>query len=78
MWKNKLNVYSIEHIEVLDADGLDCIEIEKLRKSSKEINHNKSISDFILEQKEDDFLEELQESNIIPRINCICLILRLA
>ena len=68
--KNKSNVHSIEHIEVLDADGLDCIEIEKLRSPQKKINHKSSKWTFyFLEQKEIDFLEELQESNIIPRMN---------
>ena len=68
--KNKSNVHSIEHIEVLDADGLDCIEIEKLRSPQKKINHKSSKWTFyFLEQKEIDFLEDLQESNIIPRMN---------
>ena len=68
--KNKSNMHSIEHLEVLDADGLDCIKIEKLCSPQKKINHKSSKWTFyFLEQKEIDFLEELQDSNIIPRMN---------
>lgn len=41
-----------------------------MRSPQKKINHKSSKWTFyFLEQKEIDFLEELQESNIIPRMN---------
>ena len=68
--KNETNTHSIEHLEVLDSDSLDSIDFEKLRSSQKKINQKSSKWTFyFLEQKEIDFLEELQESDIIPKMN---------
>lgn len=67
--KNKTNTHLIEHLELKDASYLKTLDINKLKSPKKKIDFKSNKWTFyFLEQEEIDFLERLQESKIIPKL----------
>jgi len=67
--KNKTNTHLIEHLEVKDAADLKKLDITKLKSPKKKIDFKSNKWTFyFLEQEEIDFLERLQESKLIPKL----------
>jgi len=66
--KNKSNSHLIEHLELLNADELQNLDVSKLKSPKKKIDFKSNKWTFyFLDQKEIDFLECLQVENTIPR-----------
>lgn len=67
--KNKTNTHLIEHLELKDASYLKTLDVNKLKSPKKKIDFKSNKWTFyFLEQEEIDFLERLQESKIIPKL----------
>ena len=67
--KNPLQPHTIEHMELKDADSLQTIDINKLKSPAKQIDtRNNKWTFYFLEQKEIDFLEEISNSPLMPRL----------
>ncbi|HIP26619.1 MAG TPA: class I SAM-dependent methyltransferase [Flavobacteriaceae bacterium] len=67
--KNKSNTHLIEHLELKDADELKSLDVSKLKSPKKKIDFKSNKWTFyFLEQDEIDFLERLQEEQIIPKL----------
>lgn len=68
--KNNSNTHLIEHLELKDADCLKDLDITKLESPQKKIDFKSNKWTFyFLDQEEIDFLERLQESKLIPKLN---------
>jgi adenine-specific DNA methylase len=66
--KNNSNTHLIEHLELKDADALKILDVDKLKSPKKKIDFKSNKWTFyFLEQEEIDFLELLQEKEIIPK-----------
>ena len=66
--KNNSNTHLIEHLELKDADALKTLDVNKLKSPKKKIDFKSNKWTFyFLEQEEIDFLELLQEKEIIPK-----------
>jgi len=67
--KNNTNTHLIEHLELKDADELENLDIRKLKSPKKKIDFKSNKWTFyFLDQEEIDFLERLQEEQIIPKL----------
>lgn len=67
--KNCSNTHLIEHLELRDADALKELDISKLKTPQKKIDFKSNKWTFyFLEQEEIDFLERLQQSEIIKKM----------
>lgn len=67
--KNNTNTHLIEHLELRDASALKKLDVTKLKSPKKKIDFKSNKWTFyFLEQKEIDFLERLQNSKIIPKL----------
>lgn len=67
--KNTSNSHLIEHLELKDMEDLHSLDISKLKSPKKKIDFKSNKWTFyFLEQEEIDFLEKLQEDNIIPKL----------
>ncbi|PKQ44212.1 Eco57I restriction-modification methylase domain-containing protein [Confluentibacter flavum] len=67
--KNKTKTHLIEHLELKDASYLKKLDISKLKSPKKKIDFKSNKWTFyFLEQEEIDFLERLQESKLIPKL----------
>lgn len=67
--KNKTDTHLIEHLEVKDATYLKKLDVTKLKSPKKKIDFKSNKWTFyFLEQEEIDFLERLQESNLVPKL----------
>lgn len=68
--KNKSNTHLIEHLELKDATALKKLDLTKLKSPKKKIDFKSNKWTFyFLEQEEIDFLERLQESKLIPKLD---------
>jgi adenine-specific DNA-methyltransferase len=68
--KNKTNSHLIEHLELRDTEELQKLDITKLKSPKKKIDFNSNKWTFyFLNQKEIDFLERLQEEQVIPKLS---------
>jgi len=68
--KNNSQTHLIEHLELKDAGELENIDVLRLESPKKQIDFKSNKWTFyFLEQKEIDFLEKLQNDNIIPRLS---------
>lgn len=68
--KNNSNTHLIEHLELRDADDLKTLDLFKLKSPKKKIDFKSNKWTFyFLEQEEIDFLEKLQEEEIIPKLD---------
>ncbi len=68
--KNHSKTHLIEHLELKDAESLANLDINKLKSPKKRIDFmSNKWTFYFLEQKEIDFLEELQASNIIKKLS---------
>lgn len=66
--KNKSKTHLIEHLELRDADGLQKLDVARLKSPQKKIDFKSNKWTFyFLDQKEIDFLERLQESQQIQK-----------
>lgn len=66
--KNGSNSHLIEHLELRDAEELEKLDVVKLKSPQKKIDFKSNKWTFyFLEQKEIDFLERLQEEQVIPK-----------
>lgn len=66
--KNNSGEHKIEHIELKDAGELNQLDISRLRSPQKKIDFKSNKWTFyFLEQKEIDFLENIEESKHIPK-----------
>jgi len=67
--KNKTNTHLIEHLELRDAGELQKLDVLKLKSPKKKIDFKSNKWTFyFLDQKEIDFLEQLQSDKIIPKL----------
>lgn len=67
--KNGSDTHLIEHLEVEDTSGLEKLDVAILRSPKKKIDFRSNKWTFyFLSQKEIDFIEHLQESEIIPKL----------
>jgi len=67
--RNSSNSHTIEHLELTDADSLREIDLYKLKRPAKNIDHRSNKWTFyFLEQDEIDFLEEVSNNLSIPRL----------
>jgi len=68
--KNSSKTHLIEHLELKDAEELKNLDVSKLKSPKKKIDFKSNKWTFyFLEQNEIDFLEKLQNENIIPRLS---------
>ena len=66
--KNNSHSHLIEHIEVRDSEALKDLDVARLRTPKKKIDFKSNKWTFyFLSQKEIDFLEAIQEDNVIPK-----------
>lgn len=66
--KNGSDSHLIEHIEVRDSEALKDLDVARLKTPKKKIDFKSNKWTFyFLSQKEIDFLEAIQEENIIPK-----------
>ena len=67
--RNSSQSHLIEHLELKDADELEKLDVSKLKSPKKKIDFKSNKWTFyFLEQNEIDFLERLQNEQIIPRM----------
>jgi len=67
--KNNTDTHLIEHLELRDADALQYLDINRLEQPHKRIDFRSNKWTFyFLDQEEIDFLEDLQEQAIIPKL----------
>jgi adenine-specific DNA methylase len=67
--KNDTQTHLIEHLELRDANELQELEISRLHTPKKKIDFQSNKWTFyFLDQKEIDFLEQLQESQQVPQL----------
>jgi adenine-specific DNA methylase len=68
--KNGSDSHLIEHLELEDAEGLKKLDVAKLRSPKKKIDFKSNKWTFyFLSQKEIDFIEHLQEQELIPKLS---------
>lgn len=66
--KNNSNSHLIEHIEVRDSSALEKLDVARLKSPKKRIDFKSNKWTFyFLSQKEIDFLESIQDENLVPR-----------
>jgi len=67
--KNNSDTHLIEHLELKDADDLKTLDVSKLKSPQKKIDFKSNKWTFyFLDQEEIDFLEKLQDEEIIPKL----------
>ncbi len=67
--KNSSGSHTIEHLELTDAESLREVDLYKLKRPAKNIDHRSNKWTFyFLEQEEIDFLEEVSNNLSIPRL----------
>lgn len=67
--KNNTNTHLIEHLELRDAEGLQKLDVLKLKSPKKKIDFKPNKWTFyFLDQKEIDFLGKLQLNKAIPKL----------
>jgi len=67
--KNNTGLHLIEHLELRDADELKSVDVSVLKSPKKKIDFQSNKWTFyFLDQNEIDFLEHLQENEIIPKM----------
>lgn len=67
--RNGCNSHLIEHLELENADSLKKLDVAKLRSPEKKIDFKSNKWTFyFLSQKEIDFIEHLQERELIPKL----------
>ncbi len=67
--KNKSKTHLIEHLELKDADALQKLDVTKLKSPKKKIDFKSNKWTFyFLEQKQIDFLESLQQDQLISKL----------
>lgn len=67
--KNNSESHLIEHLELRNAEELESLDVSKLKSPKKQIDFKSNKWTFyFLDQKEIDFLENLQNDKIIPRL----------
>lgn len=67
--KNNSETHLIEHLELRDADALQNLDITRLERPHKRIDFRSNKWTFyFLDQEEIDFLENLQEQAVIPKL----------
>lgn len=67
--KNNTNTHLIEHLELRDAEGLQKLDVLKLKSPKKKIDFKSNKWTFyFLDQKEIDFLGKLQLNKAIPKL----------
>lgn len=67
--KNNTESHLIEHLELENTEGLATLNVAKLKCPKKQIDFKSNKWTFyFLSQKEIDFLEHLQDNNIIPKL----------
>lgn len=67
--KNNTTEHLIEHIELKDTDELQALDVGKLKVPKKKIDFKSNKWTFyFLDQKEIDFLEDLQENKVVPKL----------
>jgi len=67
--KDGSDTHTIEHIELIDADGLLDLELEKLDRPQKRIDFKANKWTFyFLDQKEIDLIEKIQDEGLVPKL----------
>ncbi len=67
--KNGSGSHTIEHIELTDASSLKSVDFRQLKGPAKRIDHRSNKWTFyFLKQKEIDFVEEISNSLVIPKL----------
>jgi len=68
--KDNSNIHMIEQLELRDASYLQSLDVNKLKSPTKQIDfETNKWTYYFLEQKEIDFLEELNHSLTLPKLN---------